>query len=251
MDQPTGILNQAAAQDPAMQGAPAPGAAPAPQGAPQGGGNLPPPNPETLSPVVSAHMDELNQMASMMDGKLGDAYDRVLTAGMKMLYSPDNAQMMQEIITNEEVPIANKLGEGIANLLVMMDNTGNGTIPKEVLVPVGVALMFEAADYLYELDIEVTEDDLGAALELLIKGVFTGYGIDPAKVDQIVDDMGAKLGFDDTEEGKKIAAMPGKTEAVTGDAESVPGESSLEPLDEEAAMQQGFKEERAKQLQNR
>ena len=87
--QPTqgGILNQAAA-------APAPGAAPAP--AQQGA--LPPPNPETMSPVVLAHMDELEQMASMMDGKLGDAYDRVLTAGMKMLYSPDNAQMMQEIL---------------------------------------------------------------------------------------------------------------------------------------------------------
>lgn len=235
--QPTqgGILNQAAA-------APAPGATPAP--AQQGA--LPPPNPETMSPVVLAHMDELEQMASMMDGKLGDAYDRVLTAGMKMLYSPDNAQMMQEIITNEEIPLANKLGEGIANLLVMMDNTGNGSIPKEVLVPVGVALMFEAADYLYELDIEVTEDDLGAALELLIKGVFVGYGIDPKQVDAIVDDMGAKLGFDDTEEGKRIAAMPGKEEPVTGSAPA--GEKGVEPLDEEAAFKAGFKEERANQL---
>jgi hypothetical protein len=230
---PTGILNQAA-------GAPA---APA---APQGAGNMPPPNPEIMSPIVAAHMDELEQMASLMDGKLGDAYDRVLTAGMKMMYSPDNAQMMQDIITNEEIPIANKLGEGVANLLLMMDNTGNGTIPKEVLVPVGVALMFEAADYLFELDIEVTEADLGAALELLIKGVFVGYGIDPAKVDQIVDDMGAKLGFDETEEGKKIAGMPGETEAATGEAEA--GESGIEPMDEEAAMQQGFKDEQKRRL---
>lgn len=230
--QPTqgGILNQATA-------------APAPQG---GQGALPPPNPETMSPVVMNHMDELERMTSMMDGKLGDAYDRVLTAGMKMLYSPDNAQMMQEIITNEDVPIANKLGEGIANLLVMMDNTGNGTIPKEVLVPVGVALMFEAADYLYELDIEVTEDDLGAALELLIKGVFVGYGIDPAQVDAIIDDMGAKLGFDETEEGKRIAAMPGKEEPVTGAAPA--GEKGIEPLDEEVAFKAGFKDERKSQL---
>lgn len=224
--------------DPMQTQAPAPGAAPA--------GNMPPPNPEIMSPIVAGHMDELEQMAAMMDGKMGDAYDRVVTAGMKMLYSPDNAKMMQEIITNEDVPIANKLGEGIANLLVMMDNTGNGTIPKEVLVPAGVALMFEAADYLFEIGVEFTENDLGAALELLIKGVFVGYGIDPAKMDKIVDDMGAKLGFDDTDEGKKVNEMSGAEVAETGEAPA--GESGIEPLDEEAAMQQGFKEERARQM---
>lgn len=234
MDQqaPAGILNQAAG---------APPAAPAPQG-----GALPSPNPEMMSPIVMAHMDELEQMASLMDGKIGDAYDRVLTAGMKMMYSTDNSQLMQDIITNDEIPVANKLGEGIANLLVMMDNTGNGTIPKEVLVPVGVALMFEAADYLFEVGVEVTEADLGAALELLIKGVFVGYGIDPAKIDQIVDDMGAKLGFDETEQGKKVAEMPGEIEAATGEAPA--GEPGIEPMDEEAAMQQGFKDERQRQL---
>lgn len=224
--------------DPMQTQAPAPGAAPA--------GNMPPPNPEIMSPIVAGHMDELEQMAAMMDGKMGDAYDRVVTAGMKMLYSPDNAKMMQEIITNEDVPIANKLGEGIANLLVMMDNTGNGTIPKEVLVPAGVALMFEAADYLFEIGVEFTENDLGAALELLIKGVFVGYGIDPAKMDKIVDDMGAKLGFDDTDEGKKVNEMSGAEVAETGEAPE--GKSGIEPLDEEAAMQQGFKEERARQM---
>lgn len=229
--------------DPMQQAQPAaPGAAPAPQG----GGNMPAPNPEIMSPIVASHMDELNQMAELMDGKMGDAYDRVVTAGMKMLYSPDNAKMMQEIITNEDVPIANKLGEGIANLLVMMDNTGNGTIPKEVLVPAGVALMFEAADYLFEIGVEFTEDDLGQALELLVKGIFVGYGIDPAKMDKIVDDMGKKLGFEETEEGGDVADMPGKAEAETGEAPE--GEKGIEPMDEEAAMQQGFKEERARQL---
>jgi len=214
----------------------------------QGGGGapMPQPNPEIMSPIVASHMDELEQMAAMMDGKMGDAYDRVVTAGMKMLYSPDNAKMMQEIIGNDEVPVANKLGEGIANLLLMMDNTGNGTIPKEVLVPAGVALMFEAADYLFEIGVEITEKDLGQGLELLIKGVFVGYGIDPAKMDKIVDDMGEKLGFADTDQGKEVDAMSGEEVAETGEAPA--GEAGIEPLDEEAAMQQGFKEERARQV---
>lgn len=188
-------------------------------------GQMQAPNPEIMSPVVQAHMGELEQMQALLDGKLGDAYDRVTTAGMKMLYAPENAEMIQGLILNDEVPVPNKLGEGIANLLVMMDNQGNGTIPKEILVPVGVTLMFEAADYLFEVGIDVTEEDLGAALELMINGVFVGYGIDPAKIEQVIDDMGKKLGF---EEGS-----------------GAPAAEPAAPADEEAAFEQGFKDEQA------
>lgn len=203
------------------------------QGAqPQAQGQLPAPNPEITSPLVQSHIDELTKMRELMDDKMGNAYDRVLTAGMKMLYSKDSAQVISDLIESEEVPMANKLGEGIANLLVMMDNQGNGTIPKEVLIPVGVALMFEAADYLYEVGVEVTEDDIGKALELLINGVFTGYGIDPAKMEQVIDDMGKKLGF---EEGAEEELEEGET-ASEEVAET-----------EEAAFEQGFKAEQTKQ----
>ena len=212
---------------------------------PQGAqGNLPAPNPEILSPIVLGHMDELEAMRKLLDGKLGDAYDRVLTAGMKMMYSADNSELMQKIIMDEDIPIANKLGEGIANLLVMMDNQGNGTIPKEVLVPVGVALMFEAADYLFEVGIDFTEKDLGNALELLIRSVLVGYKIDPSKIDGVIDDMGKKLGFEDTDAGKEAEEMPGaEKETAPVKAEPITGEMGG---GEEAAFQQGFSEDQAK-----
>lgn len=186
------------------------------------------PNPETMSPIIQGHMDELAKMRQLMDGKQGDAYDRVVTAGMKMLYAPENAEMIQGLILDESIPVANKLGEGIANLLIMMDNQGNGSIPKEILVPVGITLMFEAADYLFEVGVEFTEDDLGTALELMINGVFVGYGIDPAQIDKVVDDIGKKLGFEEAEP------------AAEDTAEGPQGEAA-----EDAAFQQGFDKEQA------
>ncbi len=208
---------------------------PTPAGQPSSAAEMPPPNPEIMSPVVSAHMDELGQMTSLMDPKMADAYDRVLQAAMKMLYSKDNAEMMQQIILDDNVPIENKLGEGIANLLIMMDNTGNGTIPKEVIVPVGIAVMFEAADYLFELDFKVTEDELGKALELLIEGVLVGYGMDPKQVMAVVDDMGGKLGFDESKLGKE--EKDAEAAEPTPDAET----------SEDAAMEAGFAADQQKQ----
>ena len=173
------------------------------------------PNPETMSPIIQGHMDELAKMRQLLDGKLGDAYDRVTAAGMKMMYAPDNAEMIQGLIMDEGVPVANKLGEGVANLLVMMDNQGNGSIPKEVLVPVGVTLMFEAADYLFEVGVEFTEEDLGTALALMIN----------------VDDMGKKLGFEEGGDEPESAAED--------TAEGPQGEA----VEEDAAINQGFNQE--------
>ena len=199
--------------------------APSAPAAPQQG-QLPAPNPETMSPIVLSHMDELERMTQMLDGQLGDAYDRVLTAGMKMLYAAENAEVMQKLIMDDAVPLPNKLGEGVGNLLVMMDNQGNGTIPKEVLFPVGVALLFEATDYLFELGIEATEKDLGDAMELMLTTLFTGFGIDMKMMDKVIDDMGAKLGFEE-----------GETES--------PEEDAAEGGTEEDAFEKSFAEEQA------
>ena len=196
----------------------------------QAQGQMQAPNPETMSPIIQGHMDELAKMRKLMDEKQGNAYDRVTAAGMKMMYAPDNAEMIQSLIMDEAVPVANKLGEGIANLLIMMDNQGNGSVPKEILVPVGITLMFEAADYLFEVGVEFTEDDLGKALELMINGIFVGYGIDPAQIDKVVDDMGKKLGFEGGADEPESAAEDA--------AEGPQGEVA-----EDTAFQQGFDQE--------
>lgn len=228
-----GILEDGMAQGAAMQ---QPAEAPQQEQAAEAGA-LPPPNPEIMSPIIQGHMGELEKMRESLTGDTGDAYDRVLTAGMKMMYAPQSAEMIQGLIMDDKVPVANKLGEGVANLLVMMDNQGNGTIPKEVLIPVGVALMFEAADYLYEVQVPVTEEDLGKALELMINGVFIGYGIDPSKMDEVIDDMAKKLDFKG--DGVSSEASEGET-ASEEVAEGPQGEA-----EEEAAFNQGFSAEQA------
>jgi len=207
-------------QDPNMQQQ-------APQ-SPQGASQLPPPDPKIISPIVAEHMDELDKMRESMDGKLGDAYDRVLAAGMKMLYSPEMADKVTQLIEDDSMPIANRLGEGVANLMVMMDNTGNGTIPKEVIIPVGIALTLEAADYLFEIGVKLTEQDLGSAIEIMMNGVYAGYGIDPKSMGKFIDDLGEKMGF--------------KEEA---EAAPEPGESQ-EPSSENAAFEQGFTDDQSR-----
>lgn len=233
----------------AQAGAPAPVAAAAtspqnmdqmaaaPGGAPAPGGDLPPPNPEITSPLVKAHSDELASMVQIMAPEMRDAYERVLTAGKKMMYAPETAEAVHGLILDDEVPMANKLGEGVANLVIMMDNQGNGTIPKDVLIPVGVSLIFEAADYMFECGLEVTDQDLSDGLEIMVYGIYEGYNIPREEVDQVVDKLAESLDLDDATKEK-----------LTGGAEAA--EEAAEPAardnPEEEAFEQGFTEDQAK-----
>ncbi len=229
---------QAGAATTAPQPQPTPqNAAPAPAGA----GNLPPPNPQIVCPAVAAHMDDVENMRGFMDEKQRNAFDRVVVAGKKMLYAPESAQVVQNLLMDDEIPMANKLGEGVANLMVMMDNQGNGTIPKEIMIPAGIVVMFEAADYAFEVGFEISETDLADAMEKLIYGIYAGYQIPAEKVDEVIDALAGKFGF---KEGDAEKVM-GKVEEAQEKGmirEPIPGGDN----GEEEAFEQGFNQQRGR-----
>ena len=203
---------------------------------------MPPPNPETTSPLVKAHEDELANMVTVMPPERRDAYQRVVVAGKKMMYAPETAEAIHGIILDDKIPMANKLGEGVANLVVMMDNQGNGTIPKDVLVPVGVTLMFEAADYLFEVGMEVTEADLSDAMELMVYSIFEAYGVPQAEVDKIIDKLMSNLDLDDETKEKLVGGVKEREEEDMEEAE----EAVEGPAGEEAEFNASFEAEQVK-----
>ena len=235
------LQNSGAAAGPAVAGAADALAQPTPQGAaptPAGAGTLPPPNPEIVCPAVRAHIDDVENMRKLMSEQQRSAFDRVVAAGKKVLYSKESAEMVQGLMMDDDIPIRNKLGEGVANLLVMMDNQANGSIPKDTLIPAGVALMFEAADYMFECGFDVSEKDLADSMETLVYGVFQGYQIPPEKVDQVIDDIGKKMGFEEGDADKVMNKVKSAQEKGVV-REPIPGST-----EEDAAFEQGFNEQR-------
>jgi hypothetical protein len=240
----------------AQAGAPAPvgAAATAPQNVPGAAATaLPPPNPAITCPAVKAHMGAVANMRKIMGPQLGNAYDRIVVAGRKMLYAPESAETVKKILTDDQIPLKNKLGEGVANLMVMMDNTANGTMPKEALVPAGITIMFEAADYAFERDIPVSEKDLADSMEILVYGIYSGYQIPPEKVDELLDKLAGQFGFKEGDADKVMEKVEGAQEEGKV-REPIPGETEEEmaegagdnPQEEEAeaAFTQGFNKTR-------
>lgn len=115
--------------------------------------------------------------------ELQDAYERVVAAGMKVLFSKETHKYMLEQL---DAPGSNaeKLGKGIAKVMVFLYNESNGSMPQEILVPAAMILLLRAAEFVNESGKgQVADEEIGQAMEILIDSLFEGFGADRSEFD--------------------------------------------------------------------
>lgn len=115
--------------------------------------------------------------------ELQDAYTRVVAAGMKILFSKQTHKMMLDQL---QAPGSNaeKLGQGIAKVMVYMFNESNGTMPQEIIVPAAMLLLLKAADFVNQSGKgNISDEEIGQAMEILIDSLFDGLGVDRGELD--------------------------------------------------------------------
>lgn len=146
-----------------------------------------------------------------------DAVDRIVAAGMRMMYSPE---MKDEVLqaVNSDMPMGKKLGENAGGLLLTLDKQSQGGLPVEAMFPAGAELMSEAADMLIAAGQTVTNEDWK-------DGFFTLIGI-----------IGKQFGGTDetimAEIGKHVPQGGGEGEEAEG-AQDMAAEPEGEPTEQE------------------
>jgi hypothetical protein len=117
-----------------------------------------------------------------MPPELQEAYERVVIAGMKVMFSKESHKLMLDEL-QKEGPMGQKLGMGIAGLMILLVKESNGTIPPEVIIPAGINLITRAADFIRKAKIDkITNGDIGDAMEVFISTILEKFGVDPAKM---------------------------------------------------------------------
>lgn len=122
-----------------------------------------------------------------MPAELQEAYERVVLAGMKVLFSKDSNHLLIEEIQGEG-PVPKRLGEGVAGLMMLLFAESNQTIPPQVIVPAGTELMMQVVDFLKKTGVlKVTDQEIGAAMEIMISTILQSFGVDPVQMQQILN----------------------------------------------------------------
>lgn len=115
--------------------------------------------------------------------QLKSAYEKVVAAGMTVMFSKESNKAAVESITQGEGPMAQRLGMGIAALLGMMVKQSNGTIPPQVLIPAGVELLVQAADFLRKSGMsEINNQVIGDAMDVMVTAILQSAKLDVQKI---------------------------------------------------------------------
>lgn len=122
-----------------------------------------------------------------MPPELQEAYDRVVLAGMKVMFDKATHSKVMKAIEGEG-PLSKRLGVGIAGLMATLFKQSNNTIPPQVLIPAGTNLLMQAADFLKRTGTEpVSNQDIGEAMQVMINTILDMFGVDPMKLRGALD----------------------------------------------------------------
>ena len=117
-----------------------------------------------------------------MPPELQEAYERVVIAGMKVMFSKESHRaMLQEI--QKPGRMDERLGKGIAGLMLMLFKESNETMPPAVIIPAGVNLLMEAVDFLRKSGLaKPTNADIGGGIEIMMSIILEKFGVAPDKM---------------------------------------------------------------------
>lgn len=126
--------------------------------------------------------------AMKLPPELQDPYERVVAAGGQFMFGDGTHKQALQALQQGQGPVSQRLGDAIAGLLLMLFEKSKGTMPPQVIIPAGIDLLTQAADFLQKSQAEpITPADVGEALARMITVVMEKFGADPAKLQQAVE----------------------------------------------------------------
>lgn len=110
-------------------------------------------------------------------------YAVAVEAGVKLLFSPETIdQTMEYMGDGQGAP--QKLAQGIAAIVGMIFKESNGTMPGQLIIPVGVELIGHVTEAARKAGLEVSDADVADGVAEYIKTVLQQSGATPEQMQQ-------------------------------------------------------------------
>ena len=105
--------------------------------------------PQSESGEFTINPDQIESgIKQKLDGKKLSALNRILDAGNKLIFGKDtHYQILEDLTDDDDTQLSRELGEGAANLAVLMFKKSGGTMPQELIVPAGVILLARVCEF--------------------------------------------------------------------------------------------------------
>lgn len=124
-----------------------------------------------------------------VSGEEQDQYDRVVMAGMKVMFENETTrnQIADRLKADKEHP-AKSLADTASMLMIQLDQQTDGNIPETVILPAAVELLEQLSDFADSLDIfPIDEAVMNHAGQLMVTSLGEQYGVEPEDIQALMD----------------------------------------------------------------
>ncbi len=122
-----------------------------------------------------------------------DAYDRIVGAGMKFMFDKSTHGEVIKFLTQEGT-LDEKLSGGVFYLMMNMVKQSNGSMPQELIIPAGIDLILQAAEFAEQTGIDqVTPEIIANAIQKYVFMVAKKAGISEEQVMGGIDKLQSQV----------------------------------------------------------
>lgn len=118
------------------------------------------------------------QLLAKVPPQLRGAVERLVVAGMKLMFSPQMRQAVMAQLQGGATP--EKVAQGIAGLISVLQGQAKGQVPQPALIPAAVILACQALDFLGKGgQMQVTKDTIGQTVQAVVAFLAQKMGVKP------------------------------------------------------------------------
>jgi len=143
--------------------------------------------PSTKSGDMSVTPEAVRAKMQIPDN-LQDAYQRIIIAAKKVLYSDVMKPQVKQLLASK-MTVGQKLGRGVIALFAILRTESNNTLPPQLIIPCATEMVAEAADLLRKAGMNVTDQDIAEGMFVMVSETLYRAKVPLSKLPQMVQGM--------------------------------------------------------------
>ena len=112
-------------------------------------------------------------------------HDLAVRAGLKLMFSPDTRDQTLEYMESE-ADMPQKIADGVMAIMNILFEKSNGTMPGQLIIPVGVELISHCVDVGRKAGLQVEDADVADGVAKYIQTVLQSAGATPEQMQQML-----------------------------------------------------------------
>lgn len=123
--------------------------------------------------------------------QLQEAYQKIVAAGMKVMFSEQTGGMMMQQLKSSP-DIVKNISTGMAGLMAILFRQSK-EMPQELILPAALELLTHAVDFITRTKMaDVTPQEVGEATQETVYAVMEKFNVPRAEADQMLQQMADK-----------------------------------------------------------